>query len=529
MKTNSKRTLAPLTIAMAGALLLGACDSKSRAEASTDHATPAHEDELAAAMRQIDPAGIIRAVKESPERYPVQYGVVVSVTPGTPAARIGITPGALILERAGSSLDRFKLVGGTGDLVWLDLLGKLRRDQVEGGSVGYRMEIQRNFTSWYILNGNRNPSWDPDVVAALAVHERDPELASRFWERAGQSGYPADALSNLCRMNIACLLGEAGKAASFAKAFGSLENSPAGLPQYETDWQQVTAVTGDPSWIAAATEFFNDRFLNDKWRDDYTDISDMLTLTFEDSATPPSAAPSELAKHMQRTSILPDLETKARWTSNDSSVAKRHMQMYSAAAEAQGLGKTEFAPQRLSQSRDFMHKSWAGPKEKARDVDMTLEFTVSPLNGSSPSQYMREFHIGLANRTMHGGRNEAQVPPSARILSLCFGFGTSSEPGLSWISASVPSRMAWSKLTLQTNPFQLSRQGLFANIPDHRPKPGAKHILRVVRVGNQAEALLEGKRIALVNVPPHIDDTGVCWFISGVEVTITSFRADVLN
>lgn len=480
-------------------------------------------------MRQIDPARIIRAVEESQERYPIQYGVVTLVKPDLPAERIGMTPGSLILKNGGSSLNRFKLTDRAGELVWIDVHGKLHHDQMKEDIRGFRMEILRNFASWHVLHGNRNPNWDPYVVGALAVHERDPELATRFWERADQKGYPADGLSNLCRMNIACLMGEAGKAASFAKAFGSLDKAPADLPLSETDWQQVTAVTGDPSWAATATEFFEDLFLNDEWRGNFIDVSDMLTMTSRESTAPPSSAPSELAKRMQRTSILPDFSTQSPWTANATNTARMLREMYTAATEAQRKGAKGFEPQLVSQSPDMMHKSWAGPNEKARDFDMTLGFRVKPIDVSSPSQYMRVFHVGLANRTMHGGRNDAPVPPSARILSLCFGYGTSSHPGLSWIRASVPSRRAWSELSLRETPFQLPGRGLFENVPDHRPKPGDPHTLRVVRVGNQVEAILDGKRIALVNVPPHLDDTGVCWFISGVEVTITSFQADVLN
>ena len=514
---------------ISGVLLIVACEPNKPSGADRDIQLPSHEDDLAAAMRQIDPARIIRAVEESPERYPVQYGVVTIVKPDLPAERIGMAPGNLILKNGGSFLNRFKLTDRAGELVWIDAHGKLHRDQMKKDIRGFRMEIVRNFVSWYVPHGNRNPNWDPYVVCALAVHERDPDLTARFWERADQMGYPADALSNLCRMNLACLMGDVGKAASLARAFGSLDTAPVDLPQSETDWQQVTAITGDPSWVAAATEFFEDLFFNDEWRGDYIDVSDMLTTTSREPGSTPTAAPSELAKSMQRRSILPDFSTQSPWTANATNTARMLREMYTAATEAQQKGANGFEPKPVSQSPDFMHKSWAGPNEKVRDFDMTLGFRVSPIGGSSPSQYMREFHVGLANRTMHGGRNDAAVPPSARILSLCFGYGTSSSPGLSWIRASVPSRRAWSKLSLRENPFQLPGQGLFENVPDHRPKPGDLHMLRVVRVGNQVEAILDDKRIALVNVPPHLDDTGVCWFVSGVEVTITSFQADVLN
>lgn len=532
MTSILKRTVTsamPLAIAMLGTILLTACDSNTQAGVDPDAKAPSPEDDLAAAIRQIDPARIIRAIEESPERYPVQYGAVTMVTPGTLAERIGITPGAWILKRGEVAMNRFKLNRLAGELVWSNAHGELRRDQVPDGACGFNMEILRNFTSWHVLHGNRNPNWDPYVVGALAVHERDPELAARFWERADQMGYPADGLSNLCRMNVACRLGDVGKAASFARAFGSLDKAPADLPLSETDWQQVTAVTGDPSWAAAATEFFEDLFLNDELRGDYIDVSDMLTMTSREPGSMPTAPPSELAKGMQRRSILPDFSTQSPWTANATNTARMLREMYTAATEAQRKGAKGFEPQPVSQSPDFMHKSWAGPNEKARDFDMTLGFRVSPIDVSSPSQYMREFHVGLANRSMHGGRNDAQVPPSARILSLCFGYGTSSHPGLSWIRASVPSRRAWSKLSLRENPFQLPGQGLFENVPDRRPKPGDPHTLRVVRVGNQVEAILDDRRIALVNVPPHLDEMGVCWFVSGVEVTIASFQADVLN
>ena len=533
MKTGPKpwlKAATRVTVLMSFVLCATTCDSAETSDSAVDKRPPSESaDDLDILMKRIDPARIIRAIEESPERYPVQYGVVFKVTPGMTAARLGMTPGALFLSRGGVPFNRFKLNRRLGEILWVDVHGKLHRDQVEEESIGFRMEIARNFPSWHVLHGNRNPRWDPYVTCALVMQERDPKSAAGFWELAEQSGYPADPLSNLSRMIIACLLGDAGKAASFAKDFGPLDKTPADFPQWDSDWQLVTAVTGDPSWIVAAADFFEGKFLNDEWRDQYFDISDMLEMTAGESATPPSAPPSELAARMRRTSILPDCVTQCHWTANSTRVAAMLGEMYAAAREAENQGKKDFDPVRVAQSPDFMHKSWLGPREKARDIDMRMEFTVGPINPLIQSDYMKEFHVGLANRTMHGGDKGAQVPPSARILSLRFGYDSTSEAGLSWISALVPSRMRWSKLLLRPNPFQLSGQDLFDHIPDPRPKPGEKHALRVVRVGNQAEAILDGRRLALVNVPPHLDDTGVNWFVSGVEVTITSFHVDVLN
>jgi hypothetical protein len=532
MKNHSKYTLtraAYQAIAMSGVLLLAACDPNSRTENDTDAQTHKEDnDDLVAAIHEIDPARIIKAIKESPERFPVVFGMVKKVTPGKPAERLGITPGALILERAGNFCNRFEGASGEGDLLWIDTNGEFHRDRVKDGICGFFSVGVRDFTPWYVLHGNRNSDWDFHVVAALAMHGRNPAMADRLWERALQKGYPADCLSNLCRMNIACALGDPDRATSFAKDFGPLQSAPEGLPHWESDWHEVSAVTGDYSWMVSAGKYFDGIYPDNELIKTHNDIADMQMIASRESDNPPLEAPSMLAKHMRRKSVLPELATSSPWTNNSMAVAKVQRSMYSAAREAQSLGGNRFEPHLLTQARDFYHKSWCGPEDKARDLDMTLEFTVKPLNGPSPSKYMREFHIGLANRTMTGGRKIGVIPPSARILSITFGFDTTSDAGLSFIGASVPSRMPWSILSLRINPFQFGGQSLFGHIPDQRPKPGERHTLRVVRVGNQAEAILDGKRIALVHVPPHHDDTGVCWFVSGVEVQISSFQIDML-
>ena len=520
-------------LSLAALSLIAGCESKDEAaKKPKQESSPIDvplENDLAAALRELDPGRIIRAIEESPERYPVQYGVGSVVPPGSLAARAGIETGTLVLLRGGSLLDRFRAAPALGKIVWVDSKGEPREGMVEEKIFGLPMEIERNLAAWYVMNGNRRAEWDLHVVGALAVHDRNPQLAARLWEHAERAGYPADSLSNLCRMIIACLLGDAEMAAHHAKAFGPLENAPVGLPFRETDWEMVTAVTGDPTWTSAAMDYYENKFLNDSWKNNFADIADMLTLTARDAATSPPASPSGLADRMRRRSALPELQTSAPWTNNARSVSEMQRAMYAAAKEAQEQDREGFEPVTMAQYPDLMHKSWCGPQEKTRDLDMKIEFTVRPIEVSSPSNYMRNFIVGFANRTMHGGENLAQVPPSARILSVCFGFHTTSEIGDSWITALVPSRQAWSTLSLRRKPYQLSGRNLFDHVPDRRPKPGVKHTLRVVRVGNQAEAILDGRRIALVNVPPHVDDTGVNWFVSGVEVTITSFQVDVLN
>jgi len=61
-------------------------------------------------------------------------------------------------------------------------------------------------------------------------------------------------------------------------------------------------------------------------------------------------------------------------------------------------------------------------------------------------------------------------------------------------------------------------------------KPGdAWHRLRVVRVGGWAEALVDGKRLALTPVPKDADKPGLFLRVIGCDVTVKSLRADILK
>ena len=232
---------------------------------------------------------------------------------------------------------------------------------------------------------------------------------------------------------------------------------------------------------------------------------------------------------MNRKSILHQITHETPWVRGDNSMKKELDAMFSEAMKSGQKGQKKFPPQSFRQMADTWSQTWFGPETKTRDMDMTVELTVAPLEAASPAQYPREFTIGLSNRTAGRGSEQGHVPPSARICAISYSFSSYPELGLSWLDTVVASRIRQTKMSLRNNPYQLGGRAIYPHVPDSRPKPGVQHSLRIVRVGNQVESLLDGKRLALVKVPSHLDDTGVFFYINGVEVTITSFQADTLN
>lgn len=521
---HSLRHLIPIAPAVLAMLLLGGCDT------SPPTTPPESAEELSTsvetAIEQINPAAMIQAIETQPDAFSADCVVVTKTEHGTLSRQLEMQPGSRVIGRGDQSITRFQGARNAGELVWIDPQGVLRRHTVDEGKVGFWHEPHRSLEVWYVRHGNRDPRWDHQVVAALAIQEQDPALAGELWTAAHAKGYPLDHLSCLSQMLIATMLGNAEEANVLANAYGPLDQTPEGLPVWETDWQQVAAITGDPHWLEIAADYYEEKFPNHKLVNFHGDLTSMLLMAADDAGKP-AEPPSVLADSMSRKSILKDMDYGAPWCATSRAVSPKLMEMYAAATEAHDAGEETFDAIRIAQSRDFMHKGWNGPKEKARDIDMTIRFRVKPLRGSQPSQYLREFHIGLANHDMHGGANGAQVPPSARILSLCFSYHTSDDLGLSWLNCSVPSRETWTKLMLRDQAFVIGATPV-PDMPDKRPQPGDLHTLRVVRVGGYAEAILDDKRIALVPVPPHLDYPGTHWFVSGTEVEISGYTLDAL-
>ncbi len=65
--------------------------------------------------------------------------------------------------------------------------------------------------------------------------------------------------------------------------------------------------------------------------------------------------------------------------------------------------------------------------------------------------------------------------------------------------------------------------------PPFVTSPTTPHILQVTRVNGQAEARLDGRRIALVNVPPEHKNTALLMHLVGTKMRITYLRGDVLE
>lgn len=517
-----------------GSMFLSACDPGG-VEAEAAEANDAEENTselvemgpLEEPLSIIDPASRIKAIETEPDAYSADFLIVTNAERGTVSQELGMVPGSKVTQRGGAAMNRYSSPRLAGDLVWTDPKGVIHRDKVDEGKTGFWHEPGRSFEVWYVRHGNRNDKWDHMVVAATAIQEQDPELARQFWEKSLQLGYPKDQLYYLSNMIIATMLGDMKQAVACAKSYGPLEQTPDKLPMWESDWQQVAAISGDPHWLEMTAEYYEDKLGNDIRITRHRDMATMLSMSVEDAGNP-TDPPSVLAESMTRETCLKDMDYGAPWCSTARGVSENIMEMFAAATTAHDEGRDTFDPVRLAQSRDFMHKGWNGPDEKARDIDMTLRFRVKPLQGSSPCRYFREFHIGLANHDRHGGKNSAQVPPTARILSLCFSYHTSDEAGISFLNASVASREDWSKLMIRYFATALGKPPV-SSMPDKRPKPGDLHTLRLVRVGNWAEAILDGKRLALVAVPPHLDHTGTHWFISGTEVEVTGYTLDVLR
>ncbi|HEY1122896.1 MAG TPA: hypothetical protein VGE67_14895, partial [Haloferula sp.] len=243
----------------------------------------------------------------------------------------------------------------------------------------------------------------------------------------------------------------------------------------------------------------------------------------------PTDPPSKLAQGMKRRSFLKDGTTEGPdWTraTPDKPDGFKVAGLLAKAAAALQKEPQEFAPERLEAPVDHYRSGWLVPARPARDVDVELTFKITPSKrpGDEPAGFTRAFNFGLCSNTDKG--SEGMDVPCLMMMMDYTTFGPNNDPAFDVHPASPPDErtgyLAW-------NGFKPEQRQL-TTVPRPAFQPGdTYHTLRVVRVGDWAEALLDGKRVALAPVPPEITNPGMFLRIVGCEVTAKALRADILE
>lgn len=482
---------------------------------------------LANIVKETGAEAIMNEILAEPERFPAFAWRADAVNAGGQVSALGMTQGCLLISRNNLPLEpigsvsrqKIKLSTTPGELVWIDLKGQLHRSQVKGGLLGVQYLQYRNLVSYYVKHGQRNKAWDSIVVAALKQQEKNIAHAESLWALACKLGYKPDQLSSYCGMYQAIANGDVPKVVAFGKAIIN-DKSDNRFPLFDEEWQQLFSITGDPSWLEPAV---TRAASGDSEASHLVDFYKFYGEFYDESKS--LASPVVLAEKMKRRSFLASEDYEKTWGSSRGFFTDLQPKAVAAAK----AGKPSFEVTRLGRSPDTYLNGWMGPGESAKNIDVSITFRVTPtaLRAKEVCGFERVFTFGLANRT-HSGDNLNVVPLSARILAMSVFYGKSEGAASRHWRSYVPCGNTVS------DPY--CRQGFFASatpaetniIPPFDADQGF-HTLRIVRVENQAEALLDGKRMTLTHLPEGLTDPGVFLHIVGTKLEIIGYTADILE
>ncbi len=466
--------------------------------------------------------------------FPECGGYVLFAEPGSPFSKLGIPPGSVI-ERQRTKrfmglprvieLDPSTLGKDSEKMVWITPGNERREVHVPPGKIGATFNAYRNMPNWYLRHGKRDAKWDRHVMLALERQGHDPALAEASWEMAIRNGYVPDKLSSWSGMMLALDNQDFARAEAFAEFVVPFEagSVPSGFPFLMEDINRLAFLSGNPRWLLRINESLRNDWQYSRNLPDYLNQAELA-----DQVPKGVPAPSELADKMEGKSFLADSnKAPAHWCMDWVSDIGLHER----AATAEIKGKTGFPEYRYAMERNQYSLYFFSPSTPSRDLDVEIKFRATAK--SSPEyragDYVRCFTFGLADRDGDKGQGGDTQSSNHRVLYTQLAFGSNDlGEAASWFIEchSKKSNMIhamWVGEERNVTPL------LVPTSAPYRHDPGQEHTLRVVRVGPQAEALLNGRRLALVHVPENIKDPGVFFSASGCTITVTSLKAHTLR
>jgi len=485
--------------------------------------------QMKAAIQEMNVDQILKDFTPGSQAFPACGVQVLRLKADSLLREAGGTPGCVMVSRASfrylptlfqpaDHSDRL-----AGDLVWVTPGNEPRSHPMPEGLLGFQTYPFRSMSNWYLRHGQRNPKWDRQVLTALLQQENSPALAESCWAAAIALGYRPDRLSHWSGMMLALANRDYPRAESYAEQFGQPEpvRQAGDLPVLSYDWQQLALLTGNPQWLMRVAGFFPGRDCAPQLESVRGHVELFKQLP---AGTPP---PSELAKAMKHRSFLRNSDTNGIDMSK-SDLTNLHWR----AAVAVGAPDPVFPAVVVAPEFTHFYRLWFSPKKPAANLDVEIRFQGQgqPVAVNELENHGRSLTFGLADRDHHG--LPADDPSDdARVMLTELSYGYDDLAYLPWWRFTYA---AISGVPAQTDnlwrcagpiPGGLVAQRRSSSMAD----PNEVHTLRVVRVNGQAEALLDGRRLALVQVPPELKNPGLFLEVNGCKISVTALRADVLE
>jgi|GEM_PF-4650839 len=363
---------------------------------------------------------------------------------------------------------------------WAAALNTRRTVRVRPGTLGFQtIPHWRPDLAW-LKEGPRDPRWDETVLVATAACVTRPELSETAWFHALKAGYPADVFTAACGAMLSLNQGRPEVAAAFAACLPQDELDAAKLVPPQLLYR-VALANHQLERMRDLASLYPGVFRTDSGVMQY--LIDLAAAERKEQKL--TASPSQLAETMYADDLLPRATGRFAY-SND--VWLPQLQRKEAVV--------------TDVQANYRSLNAFGLPEPVANLDMRIQLTAKP-RGTERTQYQKM--LGLAFLSEDTGEpNDLGVLGNA-FLRLCI---------------------------KENHWVEIGHSALPTSFEYHDPNilvdGETVHKVRFVRVGGQAEILLDGKRLALIAVPPAPTRMKFAAQVSGMTVEFKSWTVHEL-
>lgn len=477
------------------------------------------------ALKKSGAEQLLKDFAADPVRFPGTAEQVMIVAKNSKAEKLGIVPRSLLLLRGTQEyFGQWKFLDPekntetmpAGDLVFITPDGTVHAEYATEGPLGLTTLRYRNLAFWYLSYGKRDARWDSHVVAALLAQPKDVAMAESHWSMAQEAGYKPDPLYYHSGLMYALSRRDHINVIAWAEQLldARLPEVAQDFPINPDEFQEVCSLTGEIRWLKKYENMLQGR----KGMDSRSiEVHERL----ENELPMRKLSPSEMAASMKRVDFIRDAKLdKPLWA--DLNAAEPLMKL---ANDAHAAGKLEFEEQVVTMPTGKFLQFWLAPKSWHQNLDVEFRFRVEAvdLGPEGSCEFERFFQFGLRNfEAKPGSKNSYLLAAGCTfqkwdLVDMHHWFGT----------------VVGDKKTFGTkvSPFSIENQKKTNYNWSHRESwsPRDWHTIRIVKVGDFAEALMDGKRMCITRCDPAFTKPGVYIHICGCIATFTALRADYLE
>ncbi len=459
---------------------------------------------------------LLEKSKQSQIPYPHQGRYIFNVLPDSPAEKNALKNGSILSPNYVNEMPTFPDKKGTMTQ-WLSPTGEQREIPHPGGMWGFYQVAYHNMVYWYLNHGQRKDIWDKEVMRAIYSQSLDPKNVPNLWKQALAKGYKEDSLYH---WSLACMAAYSQDKALFSKHLLGIDDlaapkKPSDFFHRAEDWIHMGMLLGDMDLIDLTLETFSRK--NDskelKWSNQLLALSRKFPL--------PKESPVAQAERMKRIPFL-----------KDAIASKKGNQLQATAAKVEHKSPYRFKPITYSPPIKHEYSLLLIPAREAANVDVQIEFKFT----KNAMQYLyspqdRAIKFGLLD-TKPNNKELLENPEAAKFTA-----GPLAELGVSAnaLHQGIACSVAFPGKDLispEGDGYVLPKDigmNQFRSFPYLSLEPDRYSTLRIVKVGQWVELLMDGRRMALIPCVESVTLPSIYLKINSCEVVIQSLRGEILE